>query len=103
MGQQAPSPPQRVALCGGRFGLRPLQIGGGGLSTFGHDLVRDLLSLDQARHARALNRRNMDEHIVAAVGGLDESKALDGIKEFYGTRGHVYGSSQRTSSFAKRR
>src|SRR5206468_128156 len=58
------------------------------LAALGHDVVADLLALDQRAHAGALDRADVHEHVFRAVGRRNESESLLGIEEFYGTCGH---------------
>src|SRR5260221_13145274 len=57
-------------------------------ATLGGDLVVDLLAFVQAVEARRLHRADMDEHVLAAVGRLDEPETLGGIEPLHGTCGH---------------
>src|SRR3954454_24702114 len=47
-----------------------------------------LLAFNEAADAGALERRRMDEHVLAAVVGLDEAEAFLIVVEFHGARGH---------------
>src|SRR5215210_4291398 len=47
-----------------------------------------LLAFGEAAHAGALERRRMDEHVLAAVVRLDEAEAFLIVVEFHGARGH---------------
>src|SRR5882672_7102721 len=53
-----------------------------------HEIERDLLPFGEVAHAGALDRADVDEHVLAAVGGLDEAVASLRIEELDGTRGH---------------
>src|SRR6267142_2028846 len=48
----------------------------------------NLLTLVESMHAGALQRRRMDEYVLAAVVRLDEAEALLTVVELYGARGH---------------
>ena len=50
--------------------------------------VADLLAFDEFAHSGALDGRNMDERIGAAVVRLNEAEALGGIKPFNCASGH---------------
>src|SRR5918993_649330 len=52
---------------GGRFLARP---------AIGFDLIRDLLPFRETAQARALNRADVDEHILSAAVGLNEAVAF---------------------------
>src|SRR5262245_47489772 len=65
-----------------------LQIAGRLLAALGHDVERHLLTFGERAHAGALHRADMHEHILAAVGRLDETKALLGVEELHGTCRH---------------
>jgi hypothetical protein len=52
---------------GGRFLARP---------AIGFDLIRDLLPFRETAQARALNRADVDEHVLSAAVGLNEAVAL---------------------------
>ena len=51
-------------------------------------LEADLLAFDEFAHSGALDGRDVDERIGAAIVGLDEAEALGGIKPFNGASGH---------------
>jgi len=53
-----------------------------------HYIVGDLVAFVEAGEASALDRRDVNEHILAAVARLDEAEALGSIEEFYSTRSH---------------
>src|ERR1700747_1590547 len=67
-----------------------LQIFGSGFAAapIGLDIKRKLLPLVEAVHAGTLDRRNVNEHIGAAVVLNDEAIALLGVEEFNSTCGH---------------
>ncbi len=48
----------------------------------------NLLAFDEVAHAGALESGGMDEHVLAAVGRLDEAEALHVVVEFYSARNH---------------
>src|SRR5947209_3487337 len=58
------------------------------LAALGDDFVVDLLAFHQRAHAGALYRADMHEHILRAVGRLNESEALLGVEELHGTCRH---------------
>src|SRR5262245_59388996 len=68
--------------------LRRAQVARGLLAAFGHDVVADRLAFHERAHAGALDRADMHEHVLAAVGRLNESKTFLGIEELHGTCGH---------------
>ncbi len=51
-------------------------------------VVRYLLSLGQTGDAGALQRRNVDESVLGAILGLNETEAFVGIEEFDCTFDH---------------
>src|ERR1700692_2322381 len=62
-------------LAGARIGLR---------------LERHLLALAQSANSGALECRGVDEHVLAAVVGLDEAEALLVVVELNRTCGHEF-------------
>src|SRR5690348_6924720 len=52
------------------------------------DVEADLLALVQVADARALDGRDVHEHVLAAIIRLDEAEALLGVKPFYGADRH---------------
>ena len=58
------------------------------LAAFGDDFVADLLAFDERAHSGALDRADVNEHIVAAVVRLNESKALLAVKPLHSTCRH---------------
>src|SRR5690606_6545107 len=54
----------------------------------GLQFIGDFLVVVQAGQAGALDRRNMDEHVLAAVIGCDEAIAFGGVEPFYGAGSH---------------
>src|SRR6476469_1473852 len=54
----------------------------------GHHVVADLLAFHEGAHPGALDRTDVHEHVLAAVGRLDKTKAFLGIEELHGTCGH---------------
>src|ERR1700730_241355 len=73
-----------------QMGSDALQVRGGKLAALAHHVVADLLALVEGAHAGALDRGNMDEHVLSAVGGLDESEALLVVEKLNGTLSHVW-------------
>src|SRR4029079_12416641 len=68
--------------------LRERKIARRLLAALGHDLERDLLAFRQRAQSGALDRADVHEHILRAVGRLDESKTLLRIEELHGTCRH---------------
>src|SRR6478752_1275325 len=58
------------------------------LAALGHHVVADLLTFHEGAHPGALDRTDVHEHVLAAVGRLDKTKAFLGIEELHGTCGH---------------
>src|ERR1700720_977351 len=75
---------------GSQMGSDALQVRGGKLAALAHHVVADLLALVEGAHAGALDRGNMDEHVLSAVGRLDESEALLVVEELHGTFSHLW-------------
>src|SRR6195256_3560724 len=66
-----------------------LQIGCGRLAVLPLlELVRDLLVLAQAAESGALDRRDVHEHVLGFVVGLNEAEPLGGIEKLYGADRH---------------
>jgi hypothetical protein len=70
--------------------LGSLQIAGGHLARLivALQLVADLLTFYDFAHAGALDGRDMDERIGAAIVRLNEAETLGGIKPFNCASGH---------------
>jgi hypothetical protein len=66
--------------------IRPLglQIGRGILAALVHHLVGDLLAFIEAAQARALDGADVDEDVLAAAIGLNETETLGGVEPFDG-------------------
>jgi hypothetical protein len=47
------------------------------------DLIADLLAFVEPLHAGALDSRDMDENVLAAIIGLDEAEALGTVEPFH--------------------
>ena len=56
--------------------------------TAGLEVVGDLLPFVQAGHTRTLDCGDVDECVLGAIVGLDETEALSGVEEFNGAIGH---------------
>src|SRR5712671_1860572 len=52
------------------------------------ELIRDLLVLAQAAESGAFDRRDVHEHVLRFVVGLNEAEPLGGIEKLYGTDRH---------------
>src|SRR6185503_450318 len=67
-----------------------LEVVGGLLSgaAVGHDIELDLLALRQIAQAGALDGADVDEGVLAAVVGLNESEAFGGVEPLNGSRRH---------------
>jgi hypothetical protein len=53
-----------------------------------HHLEGDLLALGQPRKTGALDRADVHKHVIAAVGGLDETEALLAVEPLHSTCCH---------------
>src|SRR5215469_11170727 len=51
-------------------------------------LVAELLALVQIAHSRPFDGRNVHEHVLRAIVGLDEAVALLGVEPLYGSSSH---------------
>src|SRR5947207_8402482 len=71
-----------------RCALRERKVARRLLAALGDDLVVDLLAFHQRAHAGALDCADMHEHVLRAVGRLNESEALLGIEELHSTCRH---------------
>src|SRR5258708_39195238 len=67
-----------------------LKIGRGQLAALAHNVVGELLSLIEVAHSGALDCGNMDEHVLSAVGRLNEAEALLGIEKLDCTLCHIW-------------
>src|SRR5207244_1119422 len=76
--------------CDRRLGSDALQVRGGEFAALAHHVVADLLALVEGAHAGALDRGNVDEHVLSAVGRLDESEALLVVEKLHGTFSHLW-------------
>src|SRR5262249_17396585 len=72
--------------------LDRLQVFGCGLTAapIGLHVEREFLALVELAHARTLDRRDVNEHIGAAVVLNDKAVTLLGVEEFNGTCGHQW-------------
>ena len=79
--------PHRRVLDNVAYGL---EVRGGHLARalVRHEVELDLLAFRQVAHAGALDGADVDEGVLAAVVGLDETEALGGVKPFHGSHGH---------------
>jgi hypothetical protein len=48
------------------------------------------LTLIEAAHSGPLDRGNMDEDVLSAIGRLDESEPFLRIEELHGTLSHIW-------------
>jgi hypothetical protein len=77
MGAAHETPPEELAR---------LKIDGGGFTLLATLQVEaDRLTLVQSLEPCALDRRDMDEHVLGSVGRLNETETLLGVKPFYCT------------------
>jgi len=74
---------------GSALRLDGAQIPCRGLSALGHNVERDFLSLIEATQPGAFYSADVDEHVLAAVIRLDESKAFLAVEPLYGSLRHV--------------
>src|SRR5215475_13398129 len=57
-------------------------------AAIGDDLVRDLLAFAQRAEAGTLDGADVNEHVLAAVVGLNEAIALGRVKPLHGSHAH---------------
>ena len=69
--------------------LDQLQIAGGFLAAILHDVEAHSLAFDQHSNAGALNRGDVNEHVLAAAIGLNEAETLLSIEPFDFTVRHL--------------
>src|ERR1700741_32588 len=65
-----------------------LQVLGRGLAAIGNLFVFDGLSFIERRETSLLNRRNVNENVLAAIAGLDETITLGRIEPLHRTFSH---------------
>jgi hypothetical protein len=70
-------------------GVCQFQVSSGGFATLGREFVRNALTFVQGIKTCTLNCGDVNEHIAAAVVGLDETKTFGGVEPFYDTGCHV--------------
>ena len=77
------------------MGLQGLQVArrGATVAAFAQ-LVADLLVVREPGHPGALYRGNMDEHVLAAIIGGNESVSLRGVEPFNGAGRHAASPSK---------
>src|SRR5436305_4400519 len=76
-----------------------LEVFGRGLAAIGNLFVLDGLPFIECRKTSFLNCRNVNEHVLATVAGLDESIALGRIEPLHRTFSH----SRRLRGIKKRK
>src|SRR5262245_41316379 len=87
---------QTVRMCRNESPDRPppilflfdLKVLGRGLAAIAHQLEFHPLALVERGQPRPLHGRDVNEHILAAVGGLNEPVALGGIEPFHCSARH---------------
>jgi hypothetical protein len=81
------------------YGLGRLQLSSRGFAAAAVELQFEvqLLALMKRRQARSFYGRDVHEHVVAAVFGLDEAKAFWGAEPLYGTGLHSFTLSDMSS------
>src|SRR6266849_8860840 len=65
-----------------------LEVFGRGLAAIGNLFVFYRLSFIECRKTSFLDRRNMNKNVLAATGGLDESKSLGRVEPLHSTFSH---------------
>jgi len=56
----------------------------GVLAALVYDIVANLLAFVETLKSRAFDRADVDERVLAAIVGLDESKAFLGVEPLHG-------------------
>ena len=77
----AGSLPRRFASASVSSRLHELQVDGLRAALVGFDFEADALTFIEATQTRRLDRRDMDEHVLAAVLRRDESETLRRVEE----------------------
>src|SRR5690606_15214096 len=92
-------------VCRERGRSESLQIGGGVLAAaaVGFDVEADLLAFIQGRHAGALDRRNVNEHIRSASVLHDKAETLLGVEKLDSPLSHNGLHLKRTRRFVSAR
>ena len=72
--------------------LRGGEITGSSLAALRDDFVLNALSLGQRLHSGTLDGGNVDEYVLRAVFGLDESKTLRRVEKFNSSNSHTLAS-----------
>src|ERR1700761_4998915 len=95
LGRAPSSQPIYTALCSRPSGLGDIQEGSdrlevrrGGLAALHCDFVADLLALIEATKPRRLNRRDVDEYVLATILRHDKPEALGGVEPLHSTDRH---------------
>src|SRR6476646_10716148 len=70
--------------------LGRLQVDGLAAFRIRLDFERHALALVQAVHSRHLERRGVNEHVLAAVFRRDEAEALAGVEKLHCSDRHVF-------------
>src|SRR6267142_6119962 len=65
-----------------------LEVFSRGLAAVGDFLVLHRLSFIERRKTGLLDRRNMNEHVLAAIARLDKTKTLGRVKPLHSTFSH---------------
>src|SRR3990170_3832821 len=88
-----PGPPFLIHAGGGvtpafQECLRRLEIGRGILAALGGDVEADFLPFGQRAQTGAVDRADVDEHVLGAIARSDEAETLAGIEPFNSTCSH---------------
>src|SRR5262249_18071180 len=65
------------------------QVRGSEFAALAYHVIAELLPLVGPANAGTFHRRDVNEHVLPAVGGLNESIALLGVEELHGTLSHI--------------
>jgi hypothetical protein len=84
-------------------GLCRLDVGSGILAALAYNIIANLLTFAERGHPGSLHGSNVNEHILAAVIGLNEAEAFLRIEEFDGSDSHLGLLKKRMKTRGRRR
>ncbi len=103
IGQYIRNLPRRSGTDGGREkkSVRFAETAGRGLAGAAVllNLIADFLAVSEGRQARAFNGGDVDENVLTAIVGLNESKARGAIESLAGSGRHMHIPSSVCSAF----
>jgi hypothetical protein len=87
--KQNPPGASSAGFASGQQGSLDLEVSRGLLAAIGDDLVLELLSFVERAQTRPFDRRDMDEHVLAATLRLNEPVAFLRIEPLHSAESHV--------------